>query len=793
MQDEDEENDDDNDDDDDDEEIENGGGRVDQKRGGKKVTMKPLRRERKGALTTDEIHRVLLNSIMEEANTNVVEEPVKKPHEREDTRSSSNSSDDDSDGETDTKNPLEEELDSIYRMMDFCLADDDNNAAAAAAACLEDDSAKNQEQLCREGKHYLILDEEIGVICKFCSHVREEIKYVIPPFHENPFGVSDRSGYFMYDYQGAKNLPYFEDPNVDSQHSRKDTEFDPTGTVWEIIPDIRKTLYPHQREAFEFIWRNVDGGTKVEELMRNKTSEGGGCIISHAPGTGKTRLAIAFLETHMRLYKSSNPIILAPASILLTWKKEFDKWKVEVPFINLNDNDLSEEESSIAKSLFGKNYEKNLTYMAKRLIKMLCWKKHESVLAISYSLFTQLAREKKDGTTTSSRFLDQQEKLKELLLEKPGLLILDEGHMPRNERSLMFKILKKVKTKKRVLLSGTPFQNNFRELYNLLCLVRKEFVAEGNPFKKSSVDEADKAKIREFKEKIRPFYHRYSKYIIDAQTPGLFDNVIYLQPSKLQNKLLKEEEKTKKCHLKANVNMTLISVHPMLLHCKDTNPDFLQELKNGSWNIEDGAKTRFLIRLIELSTALQEKVLVFSQYLHPLNFVKALLMSEDYFGWREGVEIQFMSGNQDMETRHKAMEYFNKSGSKAKVMLASTKACSEGIELTGASRVVLLDVTWNPSVEEQAISRAYRMGQKKVVHVYHLIMTDNDSNRHISQTQKKNFSDYMFLESNKKIGSLGSSKADCEDIILERLLEEKIIKKATQERASGHPGPSNGF
>ena len=77
-----------------------------------------------------------------------------------------------------------------------------------------------------------------------------------------------------------------------------------------------------------------------------------------------------------------------------------------------------------------------------------------------------------------------------------------------------------------------------------------------------------------------------------------------------------------------------------------------------------------------------------------------------------------MDGKLDVNQRQISINSLNDPKSDVKVLLASTKACSEGISLIGASRVVLLDVLWNPSVEQQAISRAYRTGQKKFVHVY---------------------------------------------------------------------------
>lgn len=64
------------------------------------------------------------------------------------------------------------------------------------------------------------------------------------------------------------------------------------GSVWNLIPGVKETMFPHQQDAFEFMWTKLAGGTTIEQLKHTiKSDAGGGCVISHAPGTGKTRLA----------------------------------------------------------------------------------------------------------------------------------------------------------------------------------------------------------------------------------------------------------------------------------------------------------------------------------------------------------------------------------------------------------------------------------------------------------------------------------------------------------------------
>ena len=170
-------------------------------------------------------------------------------------------------------------------------------------------------------------------------------------------------------------------------------------------------MYQHHVEAFEFLWTNLAGGTALEHLDEKLNFEsGGGCIISHAPGTGKTFLTIVFVQAFVWKYSNCRPMIIAPTSILNTWERESVKWsKVgdNVPFHNLNN----------------------------------------------------------------------------------------------------------VKTERRVILSGTPFQNNFRELYNTLRLAKPSAVTNGNlEFLLKSYyrveSEKEKAEvISGIKDIIKPFVH----------------------------------------------------------------------------------------------------------------------------------------------------------------------------------------------------------------------------------------------------------------------------------------------
>nr|XP_011470597.1 PREDICTED: SNF2 domain-containing protein CLASSY 3-like [Fragaria vesca subsp. vesca] len=171
-----------------------------------------------------------------------------------------------------------------------------------------------QHVLCSQGKHNLVLDEEIGLICRFCRHVHREIKYILPDFAPNPYG---KYGKRFYEEGNQSILDDLQcnDHNDSGVSFHSHTE----GTVWDLIPGVESDMYPHQRDGFEFIWRHLAGGTQLKKLAQPTDYEGDGCIISHAPGTGKTRLTIIFIQSYMKFNPLSRPLIVAPRTMLLTW------------------------------------------------------------------------------------------------------------------------------------------------------------------------------------------------------------------------------------------------------------------------------------------------------------------------------------------------------------------------------------------------------------------------------------------------------------------------------------------
>ncbi|XP_024315038.1 SNF2 domain-containing protein CLASSY 3 [Brachypodium distachyon] len=693
--------------------------------------------------------------------------------------------------------------DLLWAEFDFAL----ESTNACSHACQEEGEKSNGDEIhadratsCKRGKHDLIMDEQIGIRCKHCDFIDLEIRDVFPSMVK--FSIEREPAMSL-------NLDLFCEDIIKSMGYEGTSHFDihESGLVWDLIPGVREHMFPHQREGFEFMWKKLAGGIDIQQVKHTvNTDSTSGCVISHAPGTGKTRLAITFVQSYLELFPWCRPVIIAPRGMLATWEQEFKKWNVKLPFHLLSSSGIHWDEDKTIKKLvaqdesLGQKLSMNkLSQKSRLMLKLASWYEGSCIIGLSYSLYRNLAKgEDMDGET-----------VRNLLLKNPGLLVLDEGHTPRNKKSLIWKVLAEVSTEKRIILSGTPFQNNFLELYNILCLVKPKFARdfactrlnkkdfsskrtcqsrathhleedEGKEFWKSlRMSNITDDHLSEIREKLDPFVHIHNGDILQKSLPGLKESVVILNPLPHQKEIITMMEKSAgKGFLDAEYKISLASIHPFLLtsvKLSDEEASIVNKLKSSRLDPCEGVKTRFVLEIVRLCKPLKERVLVFSQYLEPLSLIMDQLTKK--FNWTEGKEILLMSGNVRVKQREALMEAFNDMNSEARVMLASTKACCEGITLVGSSRVVLLDVVWNPSVGRQAIGRAYRIGQEKIVYTYNLIAEGTKEKiKYDRQAKKDHMSKLLFTKEPQAAGCNLTPELIFDDRILEAMTAHEELK-----------------
>ncbi|KAK9063338.1 hypothetical protein SSX86_017208 [Deinandra increscens subsp. villosa] len=671
----------------------------------------------------------------------------------------------------------EKELEMLWKEMELALA---TTYLMEETEGVDDELAKpaSHERKCL---HDYRLNEQFGIICRLCGHVRSEIKDISPSFlpgivwtPSKEIQVEDGLEDYNQDVDTRLDIACRPASSDMAISDKKENE-----NVWALIPNLRDKLRIHQKRAFEFLWRNLAGDIVPSEMEAAKKKRGG-CVISHTPGAGKTLLIISFLESYLKLFPGSRPLVLAPKTTLYTWYKEIIKWKIPIPVYQIHGGQTYREEVLRNKLKLAPGLPRNqdVMHVLDCLEKIQKWLTTPSVLLMGYTSFLTLTRE-------DSNYAHRQYMAK-VLRQCPGILILDEGHNPRSTKSRLRKGLMKVDTPLRVLLSGTLFQNNFGEYFNTLTLARPRFVNEvlkkldpkfksrkkGIISKFSRENRARKLFVIKIAEQINSNVQKdrqqglnilrslTSKFIDNYEggsaenLPGLQCYTLMMKSTTIQQDILKKLQEQRPVYkgfpLELELLITLGSIHPWLIQTTACASQYFQEdelraLDSLKFDLKLGSKVRFVMSLVPRCLLRKEKVLIFCHNIAPINLF--LETFDRFYGWKRGKEVLVLQGDLELFERGRVMDKFEEPGGPSKVMLASINACAEGISLTAASRVILLDSEWNPSKSKQAIARAFRPGQDKVVYVYQLLATGTlEEEKHSRTTWKEWVSSMIFSE-----------------------------------------------
>ncbi|KAG6670301.1 SNF2 domain-containing protein CLASSY 1-like isoform X1 [Carya illinoinensis] len=658
-------------------------------------------------------------------------------------------------------------------------------------------------------QHEYKLDEEIGILCRRCGFVSSEIRDVSAPFMQYTCWNTDEKQ--CNEEDSVHKLDKDEDLHLLCRQVSSDVHLsEENDNVWALIPELVKKLHFHQKKGFEFLWKNIAGSLEPS-LMDRASKKTGGCVISHSPGAGKTFLIISFLVSYLKLFPGKRPLVLAPKTTLYTWYKECIKWEIPVPVYLIHGRRtyrVFKQHSQKSVSFPGvPKPTDDVMHVLDCLEKIQKWHAHPSLLVMGYTSFLTLMRE--DSKFAHRKFMAK------VLRESPGILVLDEGHNPRSTKSRLRKVLMKVETDQRILLSGTLFQNNFCEYFNTLCLARPKFVDEVlkelDP--KYRRKKKGKEKARHLKEaRARKFFLDQIAKKIDSNIgeermqglnmlrnltngfidvyegggsdslPGLQIYTLLMNSTDIQHEILVKLHKIMAGYpgypLELELLITLGSIHPWLIKTTGCVNKFfstreLMELEKYKFDLKKGSKVRFVLNLV-YRVVKKEKILIFCHNIAPVKLFLELF--ENIFGWQRGREVLVLTGDLELFERGRVMDKFEEPGGASRVLLASITACAEGISLTAASRVIMLDSEWNPSKTKQAIARAFRPGQQRVVYVYQLLATGTlEEGKYRRTTWKEWVSSMIFSEAFVEDPSRWQAEK-IEDDILREMVEEDRMK-----------------
>lgn len=422
-----------------------------------------------------------------------------------------------------------------------------------------------------------------------------------------------------------------------------------------------RCLFPYQQEGVKWLLG----------LYRN----GKGGVLADDMGLGKTVQIIGFLAALFSSRVVNRVLILSPATVVPQWLSE---WKRFYPFI--------------------------------RIFMGFTAPESDGVCLMSYERFKMSGR---------SSLWD--------------ILILDEGHRIKNRSAQITLAAKKLRAEYKFVLSGTPIQNNLGELWSIFDFVNpgllgsytsfyeefEEVISQGG-YKNASASQVDKSYRQSLvlRSLIDSYILRRSKTQVSHKLPSKTDKIIFCSLTAVQiqqyNRVLESKHIMNvmegKASLLSGISMLRkICNHPRLLLSKTSGDARLSvEL------VESSCKIEIMLGLLEKWKREENKVLIFSQTVEMLNIIEECIGKYRYLR---------MDGNTPTSSRPGLVSRFNGEDD-VFIFLLTTRVGGLGLNLTGASRIVIYDPDWNPSTDTQAKERAWRYGQRKDVEIYRFVCKD---------------------------------------------------------------------
>ncbi|BFG41805.1 hypothetical protein CerSpe_280790 [Prunus speciosa] len=516
-------------------------------------------------------------------------------------------------------------------------------------------------------------------------------------------------------------------PGIDPLVLWQPEEFeDGAANMMQIVVDpvLVRFLRPHQREGVQFMFECVSGLNSAANIH--------GCILADDMGLGKTLQSITLLYTLLCQGFDGKPmvkkaIIVTPTSLVSNWEAEIKKWVGErVHLIALCESTRDDVVSGIDRFTGPRS--------------------PIQVLIISYETFRM----------HSTKFSQS---------ESCDLLICDEAHRLKNDQTMTNQALAALSCKRRILLSGTPMQNDLEEFFAMVNFTNPGILGDAAHFRRyyeapiicgrePNASEEEKKlggeRSAELSGKVNQFILRRTNALLSNHLPPKIIEVVCCKLTPLQLDLYNHfihsknvkraiSEETKKSKILAYITaLKKLCNHPKLIYdtiksgspgtsgfedCIRFFPPEMFSGRSGSWTGGDGTwvelsgKMHVLARLLaHLRKRTDDRIVLVSNYTQTLDLFVQLCRERRYPYLR-------LDGTTSISKRQKLVNQFNDPSKDEFVFLLSSKAGGCGLNLIGGNRLVLFDPDWNPANDKQAAARVWRDGQKKRVYIYRFLCT----------------------------------------------------------------------
>jgi len=416
-------------------------------------------------------------------------------------------------------------------------------------------------------------------------------------------------------------------------------------------------------------------------------------ILADDMGLGKTLQTLVLIEKEK--VKNKPSIVICPKTLLYNWQSEVEKFAPKIKAIVI-DGFPADRKELIKKA---KNYDLIITGYA---------------------------------TMQKDREVYDKQKI------KFNYCVLDEAQFIKNHATKNAQIVKKINADYRLALTGTPLENSVSEIWSIFDFLMPGFLGSYNSFTRKFQNPimkySDALALKNLRKKTECFMLRRAKSEVLKELPPKVEQTSHCHLEKAQNILYQEILANVKSEIFKTVkekgfNKSRIHILAGLTKLRQVcnHPALL--LKDEDHTKYESAKLNMSLELIDEIVGGKNKVLVFSQFTKMLDILAKELD-------KNNINYSYLSGK--TKKRQELVDDFNDNDGK-QVFLISLKAGGTGLNLTSANNVIIFDPWWNPSVENQAIDRTHRIGQKKSVNVYRLITKGTIEERIVKLQERKKF------------------------------------------------------
>ncbi|KAF9115239.1 hypothetical protein BGX27_008473 [Mortierella sp. AM989] len=443
-------------------------------------------------------------------------------------------------------------------------------------------------------------------------------------------------------------------------------------------------------------------------------------ILADEMGLGKTIQMVAFVTTLFHQLRAFPCLIVVPNSTLTNWVREFAKWAPDLRVVPYYGPQTSR---AVVRDheLFHRGTQDLKCHVVVTTYEMI-------VNPVDSALFRKNSWE---------------------------CLVVDEGQRLKNENSMLFVKLNELVVENRVLLTGTPLQNNIRELFSLMNFLDPVKFADVTELEKK-YENLDKAAVEELHGLLKPFFLRRTKDEVLKDLPPKSEVIVPVGMSPLQKEIYKGilarnhkllQSITNRggaaSNRKASLHNILMELRKCLNHpylIDGVEPRYLDttELVHKSL-IEAGGKLELLHNMLPKLKQNGHRVLIFSTMTRLLDILEDYLNGERYNFVR-------LDGSTSSSDRQARIDKYNAPDSDVFVFLLSTRAGGVGVNLATADTIIIYDVDFNPKADMQALSRAHRIGQKNKVLVLKFMTRNSAEERIVQIGKKKMILDHLIVE-----------------------------------------------